>query len=219
MRARITHLWRACTCVLLMVCNCVPVVTATVAVTTASPVSQIYAAGSESSNFTDIAPAPASFVLSLDTDCERHVLSLLGWQQAYDPQGYNLAEDLPSNCSVGTWQSLGCLKALKKLSLTGSLSNLPESWATTGSFPALEILNLSSAKLGGSLPSSWAQLSAFPRLKSMYLGYTQLTGTLPSAWAQPGAFTALEDLDLSYTLLSGTALLYHACYHLVALHT
>ncbi len=194
-RARVRHRWTLSACVLLLVC------VRTVSTTAANP--QHSTTGNENSKFTDLAPAPAFFVQSFVTDCELHVLNLLGWQQLHNPKGYNLAEEMPSNCSMRTWQSLGCLKALKKLTLTGSLLDLPDSWANTESFPALETLILSSAALGGSLPSSWGQPSAFPKLKSMHLEQTQLTGTLPSAWAQPGAFSRLEDLNLSYTLLSG----------------
>ena len=52
-------------------------------------------------------------------DCELNTLGLLGWQQVYNPQGYTINTQLPSNCSSATWQALGCLRNLTKLTLTG----------------------------------------------------------------------------------------------------
>ena len=132
MRARVSHHWTLSACILLLVC------VRTVSATAADPPHS--AAGNETFNFTDLAPAPAPFAQSFVTDCELHILNLLGWQQVYDPKGYTLAEEMPSNCSMSTWQSLGCLKALQNLTLTGSLLDLPDSWADTESFPALETL-------------------------------------------------------------------------------
>jgi len=95
-----------------------------------APVSQLAAA-----------PSPSASI----PDCEHKVLQLLGWQQAYNPSGYSINAELPSNCSLQTWQSLNCLKSLTNLTLTGSLFNLPDAWATNGSFPALHAVNFSTA--------------------------------------------------------------------------
>ena len=89
------------------------------------------------------APAPES-VLALK-DCEQDVLGLLGWQQMYDPAGYTIHAALPLNCSTETWQAMGCLKSLVNLTLTGQLPDLPDSWAVSGSFPALQTMNFSSS--------------------------------------------------------------------------
>ncbi len=115
--------------------------------------------------------------------------------------------ELPPNCSLQTWQSLNCLKKLTILTLTGSLFNLPDAWATNGSFPTLQAVNFSSAQLRGPLPDAWAQGSAFPQLRLLNLSKTELSGTLPAAWAQTGAFSQLVELHLGATNLSGIVLL------------
>ena len=76
-------------------------------------------------------------------DCELATLQMLGWQQAYNPSGYSINTKLPSNCSLDTWQSLGCLQSLTNLTLTGSLPGLPDSWAHDGSFSTLQTMNFS----------------------------------------------------------------------------
>lgn len=103
-------------------------------------------------------PAAAP-VTSIPTVCELQVLTLLGWQHAYNPAGYAIYSELPANCSSSTWQSLGCLVSLTNLTLTGSLPALPDSWSN-GSFPALQVLNLSSSRIAGTLPASWGEPSA-----------------------------------------------------------
>ena len=134
------------------------------------------------------APAPES-VLALK-DCEQDVLDLLGWQQAYNPAGYNIDAALPLNCSTETWQAMGCLRSLVNLTLTDQLPDLPDSWAGNGSFPALQTLNFSSSSVAGSLPSIWAVDTAFPELRVFNLSLTQLSGTLPTEWGFPKACRA-----------------------------
>ncbi len=114
------------------------------------------------------APSPSAS----DPDCEHKVLQLLGWEQAYNPSGYSINAELPSNCSLQTWQSLNCLKSLTNLTLTGSLFNLPDAWATNCSFPTLQALNLSTAQLRGPLPDTWGQGAAFPQLRLLDLSTT-----------------------------------------------
>ena len=132
--------------------------------THASP--QDYTIQNQTLHFANITPASAPSASYFLPDCELEVLSLLGWQQAYDPKGYTISANWPSNCSLNTWQSLGCLKVLTKLTLTGSLPNLPDSWAANGAFVALRALNLSSTTLTGSLPSSWAHPRHFQGFRS-----------------------------------------------------
>lgn len=139
-------------------------------------------------------------------DCELSTLQTLGWQQAYNPSGYSIDTNLPSNCSLDTWQSLGCLQSLTNLTLTGSLLSLPNSWARDGSFPALQTLNFSLSGLTGSLPDSWAQASAFPALQTMNFSVTSLTGTLPTSWAGSSAFPNLTALYLQQTNITGHSL-------------
>ncbi len=113
--------------------------------------------------------------------CELQVLQLLGWQQAYNASGYFIETELPSNCSVSTWGALGCLQSLVSLTLTGKMPDLPDSWAVNGSFPALQVMNLSGPPgnpLAGSLPSSWAAPVAFPELQILNLSDSQVSGTL-----------------------------------------
>ncbi len=163
-----------------------------------APVPQLASANSPSD-----APAESAS----EPDCEHKVLQLLGWQQAYDPTGYSINAELPPNCSLQTWQSLGCLKSLTNLTLTGSLFNLPDAWATNGSFLTLQAVNLSTAQLGGPLPDTWGQGAASPQLRLLNLSTTELSGTLPAAWAQTGAFSQLVELHLDATNISGIVLL------------
>ena len=139
-------------------------------------------------------------------DCELSTLQTLGWQQAYKPSGYSIDTKLPSNCSLDTWQSLGCLQSLTNLTLTGSLPGLPDSWADNGSFSALQTMNFSLSGLTGSLPDSWAQPSAFPALQTMNFSVTCLTGTLPTIWAGSSAFPNLTALYLQQTNVTGHSL-------------
>ena len=127
-----------------------------------------------------LAPALSPASGPLASDCEHNTLKLLGWQQAYSPQGYTINTQLPSNCSIATWQALGCLKTLTNLTLTGSLPDLPDAWGANDSFPALQAMNFSSASLAGTLPSSWGLDMAFPQLQTMDFSMTQLSGQLPS---------------------------------------
>ncbi len=127
----------------------------------------------------------------------------MGWQQAYNPAGYNVDAVLPLNCSAETWQALGCLKSLVNLTLTGQLPDLPDSWAGNGSFPALQTLNFSSSSVAGSLPSIWALDTAFPELTVLNLSSTQLSGTLPTEWGQSNAFPKLAELDLGFVNITG----------------
>ncbi len=154
------------------------------------------------------APASASTAEPPSTQAaassyELQVLSQLGWQSYYDPSGYSVVTELPSNITSNTWHSLGCLQSLTNLTLTGSLPDLPDSWAANGSFPALQVMNFSLASLAGSLPSIWAQDTAFPQLQTMNLSMTQLSGTLPTAWRQRGAFPSLLALYLHQTNITG----------------
>lgn len=137
--------------------------------------------------------------------CELQVLQLLGWQQAYSASGYSVVAEWPSNFSASTWQALGCLQSLVNLTLTGSLPDLPDSWADNGSFPALQIMNFTGpdGNITGSLPSSWAAPIAFPELQVLNLSTTQISGTLPPEWGQPGALSALSELHLAGANLTG----------------
>lgn len=89
--------------------------------------------------------------------------------------------------------------------MTGSLPDLPDSWADNGSFPALQIINFTgpAGNIAGSLPSSWAAPTAFPELQVLNLSTTQLSGTLPPEWGQPGALSALSELHLAGAYLTG----------------
>lgn len=98
------------------------------------------------------APAPES-VQPLQY-CELDVLDTLRWQQAYDPAGYSVVAPLPLNCTVETWQAMGCLKSLVNLTLTGQLPDLPDSWGANGSFPMLQSMNFSAALLPVHYPAS-----------------------------------------------------------------
>jgi len=150
-----------------------------------------------------LAPALSPASGPLASDCEHNTLRLLGWQQAYSPHGYTIDTQLPSNCSLATWQALGCLKTLTNLSLTGSLPDLLDAWGANDSFPALQAMNFSSASLAGTLPSSWGLDMAFPQLQTMDFSMTQLSGPLPSTWGQRGAFKQLKVLHLSQVNIAG----------------
>lgn len=158
------------------------------------------------------APSPGSALPS----CEIGVLTNLGWQQAFNQAGYAINAELPSNCSLSTWQSLSCLQHLTNLTLIGSLPDLPDSWGANDSFPALQALNVSTASLAGPLPSSWAQGTAFAALLTMNLSMTQLSGTLPTTWSQSSAFPSLTEIYLHQTnirgLSSGHPMLPKACF-------
>ena len=98
--------------------------------------------------------------------CELEVLTQLGWQQVYNPNGYSIKASLPINCSTYIWESLGCLTSLTNLTLTGILPSLSDSWGTNNSFSSLQALDLSMAQLNGTLPASWGSPSSFPMLRS-----------------------------------------------------
>ena len=146
-----------------------------------------------------LVPPPAT----ASSSCELNVLTTLGWQQPFNPNGYSITAALPLNCSSITWQTLGCLNTLTSLTLTGSLPDLPDSWAANNSFAALQVINISSASLAGSLPNSWASPLAFPSLKVLNVSVTQLSGTLPPDWGQRGSFAELEELHLGMTDITG----------------
>ena len=148
-------------------------------------------------------PAPAPDSVQALQDCELDVLDLLGWQQAYDPAGYNLVTPLPLNCTLETWQAMGCLKSLVNLTLTGQLPDLPDSWAANGSFPTLQSMNFSGSSVAGSLPSVWAVDTAFPELQILNLSLTSLSGTLPTDWGQSNAFPKLVELHLASVNITG----------------
>ena len=148
-------------------------------------------------------PTLQSVPSAAESSCERHLLELLGWQYAYDPAGYSVSTDLPTNLTADSWKSLGCLKSLTHLTLRGSIPDLPDAWATNGSFPALQSLNFAGSDLAGTLPDSWSQPNAFQKLQAVNVSFSHLSGTLPATWAQPDAFPALAELDLSTTAIHG----------------
>ncbi len=156
-----------------------------------------------------LAPALSPASGPVAPDCELNTLRLLGWQQAYSPQGYTINTQLPSNCSSATWQALGCLTNLTSLTLTSHLPNLPDAWAANDSFPSLQAMKFSSASLAGTLPSSWAQDMAFPQLQTMDFSMTQLSGSLPAAWGQSGAFQQLKVLHLNHINIAGDTVYTH----------
>ena len=95
------------------------------------------------------------------------------------------------------------------------IGTLPDSWAN-GSFPSLQLLNLSSSQLAGSLPLSWGQPEAWPNLTQLLLGSTAIRGSLPSLWAAPGAFPSLATLSLDSPSISGTVPPWQPCNNPVA---
>ncbi len=81
------------------------------------------------------APASAPAVsLGAAPDCELSILARLGQNQAYNASGYTINTELPANFTADAWQSLGCLSSLTSINLTGSMPDLPESWADNGNF-------------------------------------------------------------------------------------
>ncbi|KAL3130220.1 hypothetical protein ABBQ38_008519 [Trebouxia sp. C0009 RCD-2024] len=177
------------------------------------------AASNTSMATSELAPAPApalgQLTVALPT-CELSMLTLLGQQQFYNASGYSITTELPDNLAPEAWQSLGCLKSVTNLTLTGSLPGLPDSWADSGCFPALQFMNLSNCQLTGSLPASWASPTAFPQLQVMNFSVTPLSGILPDAWAQNGSFAALAELRLTETNISGNCRTSIAIVHCIA---
>ena len=154
------------------------------------------------------APQLSAAAPSSSPHTELDILTQLGWKQAYNPQGYSINTSLLGNCSHDTWQSLSLLKSLTNLTLTGILPDLPDSWASNGSLPSLQALDLSHAQLNGSLPASWGSPDSFQKLRSLNLT-NNLSGTLPASWGNDGSFPALIELQLGATeagisRLSGT---------------
>lgn len=151
--------------------------------------------------------SPSSAPSPEQPDCEQQILQSLGWQSLYNPTGYSINTTLPSNLSLEAWQSLGCLLSLTNLTLTGNLPNLPNTWASNGSFPALQSINFSTAALASTLPSSWSSQSAFPQLRTLNFSATQLSGSLPESWAAPHALPMLTEVYLHQTDITGKPLL------------
>ena len=108
---------------------------------------------------------------------ELQLLSLLGWEGLYEPSGYSINSILPSNCSQSTWQALGSLHSLVNLTLTGSLPDLPTSWAGTQAFPALQSVVLAASNLSGTLPAEWSQSPALAALRVLNLSATHISGS------------------------------------------
>ncbi len=160
----------------------------------------------------NIALQPNSDVYGGSQTCEQSALSQLGIKSWVNGStGYTL------NITWGPqhdtlWPSLGCLQAVTGLQLSGSMPQLPDAWASNGSFPLLQTLSISSLGLSGTLPSSWGQNGAFPSLQTLYLFNTSLAGTLPTAWASEGSFANLMQLNLQYNFITGmrTSLALHA---------
>ena len=136
-------------------------------------------------------------------NCELQVLTSLGWLHAYDPNGYSVSAVSPSNLTLETWQSLGCLSGLTSLTFAGSALPLPDAWAFNNSFPALQALNFTNSSLSGTLPASWGQPDAFPELQLLDFSHTQLLGALPAEWAHDGAFRRLFKLQVRDNSISG----------------
>ena len=123
----------------------------------------------------ETATADPPVTQAYDPHCEVRLLHALGWQQAHDSSGYSITSTLPANLTEGSWLSLGCLCALVNLTLTGSIPQLPDMWATNSSFPALQSLSFAASSLVGTLPGGWGQPSAFPQLQNLNLSFTQLS--------------------------------------------
>ncbi|KAL3156712.1 hypothetical protein ABBQ38_000986 [Trebouxia sp. C0009 RCD-2024] len=143
--------------------------------------------------------------------CELSMLTLLGQQDFYNASGYNITTELPDNFAPEAWQSLGCLKSVTSLSLTGSLPGLPDSWADSGCFPALQLLNLSGILPNAAwdynnstLPLSWSSAEAFPALAVLVLESLTLSGSLPAEFGSLTAFQQLETLYISDCGFTGT---------------
>ena len=135
--------------------------------------------------------------------CEQHVLSALGWQQAYSPNGYSIDAELPGNDSLDAWESFGW-PHLSGESDSERHSAKPAQWlGGQGNFPALQSMNFSFASLNGSLLASWGQPWAFPELLNINMSLIELSGKLPAAWGSPQAFQKLEELHLATTNIAG----------------
>ena len=160
------------------------------------------------------APAPATFntsavqpvnsnnttsIPTTPVQTEQEVLQRLGWQRFYTSAEYSITTVLPANCTSGTWQSLGGLASLTRLTLTGQLPDLPDTWAANGSFLSLQHLNLSNSQLAGTQPLSWGQPGAWSNLSQLLLDYTAISGSLPSSWGAPSAFPKVSFLGLGLT--------------------
>ena len=64
---------------------------------------------------------------------------------------------------------------------TVGTGRLPDEWATNGSFPALQVLNLAVNRLSGNLPASYLSGSPFQSLQYIVLAGNELAGTIPAA--------------------------------------
>ncbi len=62
----------------------------------------------------------------------------LGKQEAYISTGYGLSIVWQPDYNI-YWNSLGCLDSLVSLNISGTLPNLPTTWAENGSFPLLQV--------------------------------------------------------------------------------
>lgn len=156
------------------------------------------------SNSADTPVSASAVSLGAAPDCELSILARLGQNQAYNASGYTINTELPTNFTTDAWQSLGCLRSLTSIKLTGSLPDLPDSWADNGNFKMLQVMNFSNSGLAGTLPASWASPTAFPLLQIMNLSATSLSGTLPAAWGQAGSWSNLKELHLAETNISGS---------------
>ena len=107
---------------LLAVLLCIYVKSAACQAPTAGP-SEAPATSSQSPSHALAAAAAPSDVTQM-LNCEMRVLNALGWQQAYNSNSYSDKAQLPANCNVGIWQSLGCLQSLTNLTVEGTLSHL-----------------------------------------------------------------------------------------------
>ncbi len=90
--------------------------------------------------------APASTPFSPSPDCEASVLAALNESTAFQCHRLHIVWQ-PSFNPV--WQNLSCLNSLTSLGITGALPDLPDAWSSSGSFPALQSLDLSGAFLAG----------------------------------------------------------------------
>ncbi|KAK9795897.1 hypothetical protein WJX73_001704 [Symbiochloris irregularis] len=96
---------------------------------------------------------------------------------------------------ANTWPKLTDLQIASTL-LSGSL---PNSWAKPGSFPSLQILNLTSnPQLGGQLPAFGSGSAS--RLQQILLSGCAFSGGLVGSWA---ALPALRQLDVQANRLTG----------------
>lgn len=99
---------------------------------------------------------------------------------------------------------------LQLMVYSGVQGSLPGEWGASGSFPALQQLNVSGTRhLGGPLPAAWgSQPNSMGRLQLLMAGDCNMTGTLPAAWAS--SLPALRGLDVGNSNLSGGQLCMHA---------